>query len=40
MFKKLVLAALLALQIGAVATSASAESPWPLCFPCPDGVRR
>jgi hypothetical protein len=38
--KRLLLAALLALQIGALANVgsvvASADAPWPECLPCPD----
>ena len=40
MMKRLFIAALLALNLFAVAsTTATADSPWPVCFPCPDEVR-
>jgi hypothetical protein len=35
MLKRLVLAAILALQFAAVCSVASADLPWPKCYPCP-----
>lgn len=35
MLKKLVLAAILAIQFAAVCDVASADIPWPDCYPCP-----
>ena len=34
MAKRLVFACILALQLMMVATVASADQPWPCCFPC------
>jgi len=39
MFKRLLLLALVALHMGLTSNSAVADSPWPVCFPCPDDVR-
>lgn len=35
MLKRLVLAAILALQFAAVTSIATADMPWPKCYPCP-----
>jgi hypothetical protein len=35
MLKRIVLIALLALQTVAVTSVASADLPWPQCYPCP-----
>ncbi len=35
MLKKIVFAAILALQFAAVTSVASADLPWPICGPCP-----
>lgn len=35
MLKRLVLLAILALQTAAVCNIASADLPWPICYPCP-----
>ncbi len=35
MLKKIVFAAILALQFAAVTSVATAEGPWPTCGPCP-----
>ncbi|MEZ5400415.1 MAG: hypothetical protein R2729_12155 [Bryobacteraceae bacterium] len=40
MIRKLIIAALLALNIGAVANMATASLPWPLCLPCPDDFQQ
>ena len=39
MFKRLLLLALFALHMGLSTSPAGADSPWPVCFPCPDEVR-
>jgi len=36
MLKRIVVALILALHIGAIANVASAEVPFPQCWPCPD----
>ena len=39
MFKRVLLLAILALHMGLNSNHATADSPWPVCFPCPDDVR-
>jgi hypothetical protein len=39
MLKRIVVALILALQIGAIANVATAEVPFPQCWPCPDDNR-
>jgi len=39
MLKRIVITLILALQIGAIVNVASAEVPFPQCWPCPDDVR-
>ncbi len=34
MLKKIAFAAILAIQFAAVASIATADAPWPLCYPC------
>jgi len=40
MLKKVLFILALALQVAAVSTVATADNPWPVCYPCPgDGGR-
>jgi len=39
MLKRFAIALILALQFGAIANVATAEIPFPQCWPCPDDVR-